>query len=59
MSPGDERFDRDISASTRQAFYFRDDVALFRIEHNIGAHSLRHFHPHWVAIHADNERCAH
>ena len=38
---------------------FRDDVALLRIEHNIGTHALRHFHPHRIAIDADDERRAH
>ena len=38
---------------------FGDDVALLRIEHDVCAHSLRHFHSNWIAIHADDERSAH
>jgi hypothetical protein len=35
--------------------YFRDNVALFWIEHDVCAHALRHFHSDWVAIDTDDE----
>ncbi len=34
-------------------------VRLLRIEHNIRAHSFRHFHSDRIAFHADDERSAH
>ena len=34
-------------------------MRLLRVEHNIGAHSFRHFHSDRIAIHTDDERGAH
>ena len=39
--------------------HFGDNVALFRIEHHVGAHAFRHFHSHRIIFDTDNECSAH
>ena len=50
-----EGLDRNVGATAGQLLDFRNDVALFRIEHDISSHSFRHLHAHWIAFDADDE----
>jgi hypothetical protein len=51
-----QRFNRYICAASGELPNLGNDVALLWIQHDIGAHSLRHFHSNGVAIHTDDER---
>ena len=50
-----ECFDCHISAATGELFYFGNDIALSGIEHNVRAHSFRHFHSNGIAFHTDDQ----
>jgi len=54
-----KRFDCHIYAATCELLYFGSDVALFRIKHDVCAHSFRHFHSNGIAFHTDNKGSAH
>ena len=52
-------FDRYIGAATGELLDFGNDIALLGIEHDVRAHSFRHFHSNGIAFHTDDERSAH
>ena len=45
-------------AATGEFLDFSDDIALLGIEHDVRAHSFRHFHSNGIAFHADDQRSA-
>ena len=47
-----ERFDCHICAAAGELLDFSNDVARLRIDNNVRAHLLRHFHSNGIAVHA-------